>query len=247
MLVRHLISVLAYIKEYYNTSNDDLLRHDTKPCRSPFFLSSHLPYAGDHNISLLLHLFLDMANFFSDNVSISSDEMSGISPAITSEPSKVTSRVARELFGHLRESSFTCGGTIKIASPAASSSKSAIRTSRSRSRQHGSINSVTIRWDSPNSTEKLILPSKNGLQTLDLMASAEPASFGYQGRNVIDESYRKALKLDPAKFSTSFCPYVSGIIDTIGQILLPKRSSSKQGILAELYKLNVSSDYADQG
>ncbi|KAF2825159.1 hypothetical protein CC86DRAFT_394877 [Ophiobolus disseminans] len=85
---------------------------------------------------------------------------------------------------------------------------------------------VTIRWDSATSIEKLSV-------------GTQPASFGFQGQDIIDESYRKASKLDTSAFSTKFCPYDSGIIDVIGQALLPKLSGSSQGIRAELYKLNI--------
>ncbi len=68
-----------------------------------------------------------------------------------------------------------------------------------------------------------------------------PASFGLAGKNVYDEGYRKALKLDTSQFSTNFCPYTLGIVDAIAQILLPEASKGKErGVKAELYKLNVS-------
>lgn len=73
-----------------------------------------------------------------------------------------------------------------------------------------------------------------------LVAGTQPASFGFQSQDIVDESYRKACKLDTEAFSTNFCPHEAGIIDFIGQALLPKVPSSAQGIRAELYKLNVS-------
>jgi hypothetical protein len=73
-----------------------------------------------------------------------------------------------------------------------------------------------------------------------LVEGTQPAGFGYQGKDVVDESYRKASKLDTSAFSTDFCPYEAGIVDVIGQALRPQRRSHYQGIRAELYKLNVS-------
>jgi hypothetical protein len=72
-----------------------------------------------------------------------------------------------------------------------------------------------------------------------LVQETQSASFGYQGEDVVDESYRKASKLEASAFSASFCPYETGIIDAIGQALLPQRHGGFQGIRAELYKLNV--------
>ncbi|KAE8827180.1 hypothetical protein PTNB73_08933 [Pyrenophora teres f. teres] len=72
-----------------------------------------------------------------------------------------------------------------------------------------------------------------------LLKGTTPATFGFQGRDVIDESYRKASKLDATQFSTDFCPYEVGIVDVVAQALLPKWPGDFQGIRAQLYKLNV--------
>lgn len=110
----------------------------------------------------------------------------------------------------------------------------------------GSAPPVTIRWGTADSMEKLslpILPRTIKEETSDvakLLAATQPASFGFDGKDVIDESYRKATKLDTSAFLTNFCPYVAGIIDVLCQTLLPKPGHNSQGIRAELYKLNVS-------
>lgn len=78
-----------------------------------------------------------------------------------------------------------------------------------------------------------------GLQTLELLIkTCQPATFGLGSKDVYDENYRKAIKLDETDFSTNFNPYVAGIIDAIGQALLPS-GHEQRGIRAELYKLNV--------
>jgi hypothetical protein len=66
------------------------------------------------------------------------------------------------------------------------------------------------------------------------------ATFGFGGKDVFDETYRKALKLDTSRFCTNFSPYEVGIIDVISQMLLPYiwRGHSRS-VKAELYKLNV--------
>lgn len=62
----------------------------------------------------------------------------------------------------------------------------------------------------------------------------------------MDLSYRRAGKLDPKNFATSFHPATFGIIETIEKVLLPgivgetaNRLRSRK-IYAELYKMNVS-------
>jgi hypothetical protein len=130
----------------------------------------------------------------------------------------VTDNIAQKLCHLLTKANYTCGGTIKgIASE----------------------DSVTIRWNAANSIEKLMLPSSDNAVVQKLVDNTQRASFGFQGKDVIDESYRMAFKLDTFEFSTNFCPYEVGIIDVIGQTLLPRLPRSSQGIRAELYKRNV--------
>ncbi|KAL8957925.1 MAG: hypothetical protein Q9193_004919, partial [Seirophora villosa] len=81
-----------------------------------------------------------------------------------------------------------------------------------------------------------------------LLKSCEPATFGVGGRDVLDEGYRKASKLDPTRFSTNFHPHDCGILESIQQILLPSTvrgglelAVGPQAIKAELYKLNIYS------
>ena len=96
-----------------------------------------------------------------------------------------------------------------------------------------------------------ILSSANGETTIEgLLQACAPATFGNKGDEVLDETYRKAVKLDSNQFSTSFIPYEVGIIETIAQSLLPgiakpffdgkSKYEEHLGVIAELYKLNVS-------
>ncbi|TQV90386.1 oxidoreductase, 2OG-Fe(II) oxygenase family protein [Cordyceps javanica] len=91
---------------------------------------------------------------------------------------------------------------------------------------------------------KLSLPTVQGEAGLDrLLQHARPATFGRGGQDVYDESYRKALQMDPATFCTTFEPYSVGIIDAVAQVLLPSVSDSTthRAVRAELYKLNIYS------
>lgn len=56
---------------------------------------------------------------------------------------------------------------------------------------------------------------------IDLVRTCEPATFGLGGIDVLDETYRKATKLDPSEFCTNFCSYELGVIDIISQLLMP--------------------------
>jgi hypothetical protein len=112
-----------------------------------------------------------------------------------------------------------------------------------------STTSITIRWDSPQGNEAIsvakitfpITESDGEASLAKLAQDCQPASFGYKGKDVLDETYRKATKMDRSAFSSDFCPYELGIIDTIAQVLLPntKKGILTNGVRAELYKLNV--------
>jgi hypothetical protein len=163
-----------------------------------------------------------------------------------------TEGLRRALSMIFSDSTFACGGTIKAKQPEQTSLADALlaaghaKKSVAEDQVQALAEPITIRWDSATSIEKLTLPlsgneiNKENSDIAKLAAGTQPASFGFYGQDVIDESYRKASKLDTSAFSTNFCPYESGIIDIIGQALPPKSPGSTQGIRAELYKLNVS-------
>ncbi|KAL8867677.1 MAG: hypothetical protein Q9174_005507, partial [Haloplaca sp. 1 TL-2023] len=111
---------------------------------------------------------------------------------------------------------------------------------------------TSIRWDIDEETahHKVSFPcSDKGVQGFEaLVRVCEPATFGLDNRDVLDEGYRKAGKLDNTAFSTNFHPHDFGIVDVVQQILMPTsmgeaRESSKipHRVRAELYKLNVYS------
>ncbi|KAH8824968.1 hypothetical protein DL96DRAFT_1817579 [Flagelloscypha sp. PMI_526] len=66
----------------------------------------------------------------------------------------------------------------------------------------------------------------------------DPATFGKGGEDVLDESYRKAGKLDKTQFATLFDVNGSGILDkTLPELL--RGPDGMKPVFAELYKLNV--------
>lgn len=112
------------------------------------------------------------------------------------------------------------------------------------------INNVQIRFGLQSSGSIVSLPVKSTeMSALHALHSAsKPASFGRGGEDIMDETYRKATKLDTTEFLTDFCPYKAGIIDVVSQMLLPTLESKTdttrpelRGVEAHLYKLNFYS------
>ncbi|KAL8895149.1 MAG: hypothetical protein Q9192_003812, partial [Flavoplaca navasiana] len=104
---------------------------------------------------------------------------------------------------------------------------------------------VTIRWDASGCRDvhKTSFPGP-GVDTL--VQRCEAATFGLGNRDVLDEGYRKAGKLDNTAFSTDFHPHDYGIVDAVQQILMPPRGESEpRCVRAELYKLNWAAFYGD--
>ncbi|KAJ7058385.1 hypothetical protein C8F01DRAFT_1027085 [Mycena amicta] len=91
--------------------------------------------------------------------------------------------------------------------------------------------------------------SSTGLEAeLEQLATAcEKATFGADNGDVLDETYRKAGKLELDKFAARLDVHTAGIVDAIAPDLLvgpgaPRRNryeEDEQVIRAELYKLNV--------
>ncbi|RMY04623.1 hypothetical protein D0866_15313, partial [Hortaea werneckii] len=85
---------------------------------------------------------------------------------------------------------------------------------------------IRIRWGANGAGKTLTLPVQTPhderlLQ--DLIAACHPATFGRGGQDIYDSTYRRAGALGPADFLTDFCPYETGILDIVTQLLLPPR------------------------
>ncbi|KAK0717970.1 hypothetical protein B0T26DRAFT_711472 [Lasiosphaeria miniovina] len=172
------------------------------------------------------------------------------------ETAALLAQVSQIMNASHQDFSFACGGSVPIALPAETSETESQSSSGSSSSSHeiattAASNPVTIRWDprdpsTPAARCKLTFPldsSGDEHQAMDgLLANMLPATFGLGGKDVYDESYRKAAKLDPSSFSTNFSPYETGIIATVAQMLLPDIEGDfavRRAVKAELYKLNV--------
>ena len=76
-----------------------------------------------------------------------------------------------------------------------------------------------------------------------LTQACEPASFGVKQEDVLDETYRKAGKMDSECFSSTLDPFETELIKIVRGYLLEGFKSGK-GIKAELYKLNIYGKYS---
>ena len=76
------------------------------------------------------------------------------------------------------------------------------------------------------------------VQLESLASACAPATFGVDNKDVLDLSYRKALKMDPANFMSRFDPERLGLSEFIRGQLLEGDEDSK-AMRTELYKLNV--------
>ncbi|KAK1593710.1 uncharacterized protein LY79DRAFT_658873 [Colletotrichum navitas] len=122
---------------------------------------------------------------------------------------------------------FTIGGTVKgLASDS----------------EDAAAPQVTVRWDSRDQAHgrKAAFPVQKTEEAqvafARLVDDCQPATFGRNEQEVLDETYRKAGKMDETAFK-------HGIIDTVLQSLarVDKSSNVNRGVRAELYKLNIYS------
>ncbi|KAM5535755.1 hypothetical protein V8D89_010569 [Ganoderma adspersum] len=79
-------------------------------------------------------------------------------------------------------------------------------------------------------------PTPSALEHLE--RTCDPATFGVDDRDILDESYRKAGKLDNQCFAFNLDVERAGLLEAIRMGLFPGRDERK-AIHAELYKLNV--------
>jgi hypothetical protein len=160
---------------------------------------------------------------------------------------------------------FSCGGSIPVAiQPGGKSdrltSPSAEGQTSGPAETAGSVmdsdvkttsKPVTVRWDPPSAPpgecRSACFPlsacgTGTGMARLKaLLQDCEPATFGRGRQDILDESYRKATKLDASAFAADFCPYSLGIVNTAAELLMPGVGLGwSRAVEAELYKLNVS-------
>jgi len=76
-----------------------------------------------------------------------------------------------------------------------------------------------------------------------LTQACVPASFGVKEREVLDETYRKAGKLDPERFASLLHPAQTDLMKIIRGSLL-EGTQSTESIVVELHKLNVYGTHA---
>jgi len=151
-------------------------------------------------------------------------------------------------------SSFSCGGSIQRLYGAYMFSTGTHYGAFTSEKEPIKCAPITIRWDGKGGATKKTTfdPApiyRDWEATLeDLVQDCEPATFGFNGKDVLDEAVRKAGKLEAYKFSTNFNPYDYGIINMVAQELLPgimragrQPAVDRWGVVAELYKLNVYS------
>jgi hypothetical protein len=85
----------------------------------------------------------------------------------------------------------------------------------------------------------------NGDVLQELIRDCSPATFDKGEQDVLDSTYRKAGKMDPESFATTFDPDHFGILENVEQILLPSVKNDEKSkphlrkLSATLYKLNV--------
>lgn len=159
-------------------------------------------------------------------------------------------KLASAVNGHAT-ATFACAGSVPISD---------LSTGNLGTGAQNLFPSVTIRWDSEDhyikqSKISFPLPHQHdgSFRMLNgLLSSCKRATFGVGGHDVLDENYRKAVKLDTSQFSTDFHPHDCGILDSIQQILLPSTirggqavGTGPQGVRGELYKLNVCTSKQD--
>lgn len=125
-----------------------------------------------------------------------------------------------------RCATFTCGGSLPILTNPSrdESGKLTPRTEEKVQDQRVLTKGVTFRWGDHRYSGKATVPQRDDEEDgiiHEFVAACMPATFGRDGKDVYDETYRRAGALGVEDFMTDFCPYEAGIIDIVTQLLLP--------------------------
>ncbi len=148
------------------------------------------------------------------------------------DPKAASNPVLNEFMDVLTEQKhmYACGGRIPIATGPIESEGDA-PPSPSSAEPPRQSDPITIRWgvgdlsltdESPCRKVTLPVTEQADRDALNAMIrDCQPATFGLDGEDVYDETYRKALKMNTDAFCSTFDPYSLGIVDSIAQMLLP--------------------------
>ena len=82
------------------------------------------------------------------------------------------------------------------------------------------------------------LSNASDTQVQALSHACAAATFGVNNRDILDETYRKAGKLDASDFSTRLTEVIPHLVENIRANLLEGYDRSMK-VVSELYKLNV--------
>ncbi|KAK3656072.1 hypothetical protein LTR56_003204 [Elasticomyces elasticus] len=162
----------------------------------------------------------------------------GASSLVKMAQTAILDDITKSVRAQSKSATFACGGTLQVTQPKQGDEPADAKT------QTSTISPVQIRFGDESKGLTATVPATSEAATKNLSTLIETcasAAFGRGGEDVFDETYRKAGKLDTNQFVTDFCPYTTGIIDVVAQMLLPSIGNKQRGIKAELYKLNVYS------
>ncbi|KAI6865577.1 hypothetical protein KC338_g5016, partial [Hortaea werneckii] len=145
----------------------------------------------------------------------------------TTEPASLAALEAA-LQNSTRRATFTCAGRLPI-NPNPRLLPSGALTPRTNLQVHEqtlATKPITLRWGAHGTGKTLSLPllqqtPEDDARFQDLLSACYPATFGRDGRDVYDPSYRRAGAMGPGEFMTDFCPYEAGIVDVVTQVLVP--------------------------
>ncbi|KAI0927627.1 hypothetical protein AcV5_008111 [Taiwanofungus camphoratus] len=98
--------------------------------------------------------------------------------------------------------------------------------------------SLVLFYGKDNAARRIDFLKTSEKELEHLAQTCDAATFGVDQKDVLDESYRKAGKLDAAHFAIKFDPARLGLIDAIRTDLL-EGHEARRSVYAELYKLNV--------
>ncbi|KAK4549812.1 hypothetical protein LTR36_005113 [Oleoguttula mirabilis] len=151
----------------------------------------------------------------------------GRPPAALEKEQNLLEGFRNVLAGEGRKATFTCAGRLPLVLHSGRDDTGDLtpRTDREVQEQRIVTECVRIRFGAESGGNILSLPmdgEPHEAEALDkLIQGCDQATFGRHGKDVLDETYRRAGAMGIGDFMTDFCPYKTGIIDIVTQLLLP--------------------------
>ena len=154
---------------------------------------------------------------------------------------KILNELRASLDSDPRSATFACGGSIPFKQADKADKGKQIASEVGNVKEVAvpfAIDPVQIFFGQSGKGITATIPTADGLsnELLELVAACQTDTSGCSYDDLPDEYDFHVGELDKTEFTTSFCPYTTGIVDVVAQLLVPEVTPKKHLCSLKVHK-----------